>query len=333
VKKIIIALAAIFIISAGFVVSRKFIQPPLQVRTRFIMDTLCTIKVVGGREVIPIMDRALDAMEAVDAKFTIHKPGAPLYEFNKTGKPVTDPEIIYLVKLGMEVGDRTNGALDITIVPVMRAWGFYTGMENRVPTEAERKEAVSKVNYKYLSIKNGVLTKKKPYIEIDMGSMAKGYAVQKAAELLKANGIKSAIIDGGGNIFAIGRVAGKLWKVGIKNPRGEGMIGVMDAEDMAITTAGDYERFFIKDGVKYHHIMDPKTGSPARGVACVTVTSPSSTMADAWDTALFVLGKDAALKKADEIKDIEVLVVTDDGKKFASAELQKDIKDIAAKSK
>lgn len=324
-KKILITATVIILIITGFITVRKFKEPPLQVRTRFIMDTICTIKVIGGKEVIPVMDKAMDVMEAVEAKFTIHKEGAPLYEFNKSGKPVSDPEIIYLVKLALEISGSTNGALDITIVPVMRAWGFYKGMENKVPSAAEIKDAVSKVNYKYLAIENGKLIKKKSYIQIDLGSIAKGYAVQKAVELLKANGIKSALIDGGGNIFALGTVDGKPWKVGIKNPRGEGVIGVVDAQDMAITTAGDYERFFIRNGIKYHHIMDPKKGSPARGVASVTVMSPSSTTADAWDTALFVMGKDAALKKADEVKDIEILVVTDDGKKYASTELKKNM--------
>ena len=324
-KKTIVTIVVILLMAAGFILIRKFAQPPLQTRTRFIMDTVCTIKVPGGKEVIPMMDKAMDAMEAVEAKFTIHKEGAPLYEFNATGKPVTDPEILYLVKFGLDVCKQTNGALDLTIVPVMKIWGFYKGEENRVPSAAEIKEAVSKVDYRLIAIEDGKLVKKKPYIQIDLGSMAKGYAVQKAGELLRANGIRNALIDGGGNIFALGKYGGKPWKVAIKNPRGEGVIGVLDVEDMAMTTAGDYERFFIKDGVKYHHIMDPKKGSPARGVAAVTVISPSSTVADAWDTALFVLGKDEALKKADELKDIEVLVVTDDGKTFASTQLKKDL--------
>ncbi|MEI7543102.1 MAG: FAD:protein FMN transferase [bacterium] len=324
-KKIIITVIVVVIMLSGFTVFKRFMEPPLQVRTRFIMDTLCSIKVIGGKEVIPIIDKSFDAMEAVEAKFTIHKVGAPLYEFNKTGKQVSDPEILNLVRLALDVSKKTNGALDITIVPVMRAWGFYKGMTNRVPTEAEIKDAVSKTGYKYIAIEKRKLIKKKSYIQIDLGSMAKGYAVQKAADLLRANGIKSALIDGGGNIYVIGTVAGKPWKVGIKNPRGEGVIGIVDAEDMAITTAGDYERFFVKDGINYHHIMNPKNGSPARGVASVTVMCESSTTADAWDTALFVMGKDAALKKADEVKDIEILVVTDDGKKYTSTKMTKDM--------
>ena len=323
-KKTLATIIAVVLMAAGFVTVKKFMEPPLQVRTRFIMDTLVTIKAIGTKDVIPAVDKALDAMEAVEAKFTIHKEGAPLYEFNKSGKPVDDPEIIYLTKIALDVSEKTGGALDITIVPVMRAWGFYKGMENRVPTAAQIKEAVSKTGSRFIAIENGKLVKKKPYIQIDLGSMAKGYAVQMAAETLKTNGVKSALIDGGGNIYAIGTVAGKPWKVGVKNPRGEGVIGILDAQDMAITTAGDYERFFMKDGNRYHHIMNPKTGAPATGIASVTVMSASSTMADAWDTALFVMGKDAALKKAEETEGIECLIVMDDGQKFVSKKLMEN---------
>ena len=324
-QKIFVTLAVIILIAAGLIAIRKIGEPPLQVRSRFIMDTICTIKVPGGKEVMPAIDKAMDIMQDMEAKFTIHKEGAPLYEFNKSGKAVTDPEILNLIKTALDISKKTNGALDITIVPVMRAWGFYKGMKNKVPTDAEIKEALSKIGYKYIAIENGKLVKKRPYIEIDLGSLAKGYAVQKAGDFLKANGIKSALIDGGGNIFALGTYAGKPWKVAIKNPRGDGVIGVVDATDMALTTAGDYERFFVKDGVKYFHIMDPKTGRNPHGIACVTVMSASSTLADAWDTALFVLGKDVALKKADEVKDIEILVVTDDGQIYTSTKMTKDM--------
>jgi thiamine biosynthesis lipoprotein len=298
----------------------------MQKRTRFIMDTYCTIQAPGGSEVIPAINKALDRMTEIDNKFSIFNKKSPVYDFNENNVPIADPEIVKLTAIMLEAAVKSGGMLDLTIVPLESVWGFYTGGTPHLPRPEEIKEAMKKVNYRNIEISDGRVVKKYPWVKIDFGTIAKGYAVEEAGKVLKENGVKSALIDGGGNIEAIGRFKGKPWKVGIKNPRGSGVIGVLDAENLAITTAGDYERYFEKDGVIYHHIMDPNTGYPGKNMISVTVISPSSLTADTWDTALFLLGKDKALKLAAELNGVECILVTPDGKITYSKGLDKYLK-------
>lgn len=326
-KKILSALTA-FIATLLIVlwVRAHISGEPMQKRTRFIMDTYCTIQVPGGSGVIPAIDRAMDRMTAIDNKFSIFNKKSAVYAFNEYNTPITDPEIVKITRDMLVAAEKSGGLLDLTIVPLESVWGFYTGGTPHIPLPEEIKAAMKKVNYRNVIIKNGVVTKKYPWVNIDFGTIAKGYAVEEAGNVLKAAGIKSALIDGGGNIEAIGTYKGKPWKVGIKSPRGNGVIGVLDAENLAITTAGDYERYFIKDGVRYHHIMDPSTGYPGRKMISITVISPSSLSADTWDTALFLLGKEKAFKLASELPGVECIAVTPDGKISYTKGLDKYLK-------
>ena len=127
------------------------------------------------------------------------------------------------------------------------------------------------------------------------------------------------MIDAGGDIYALGTNYGKPWVIGIRNPRGEGVAGTLELSDMAVITSGDYERFFETDGVKYHHILDPITGYPAEGIASVTVISPDPALADAWSTALFIMGKEKGLEILEDLQSLEVLMITDDGEQIYSS--------------
>jgi len=324
-KKIFSALAA-FAVTLLIVLWFTGHSDHVQKRTRFIMDTYCTIQVPGGSEVIPAINKALDRMTEIDNKFSIFNKKSPVYAFNEYNTPITDPEIVKITKDMLYAAEKSSGMLDLTIVPLESVWGFYTGGTPHIPAPEEIKAAMKKVNYRNIVIKDGRVTKTYDWVKLDFGTIAKGYAVEEAGIVLVNNGIKSALIDGGGNIEAIGKFRGKPWKVGIKNPRGSGVIGVLDAENLAITTAGDYERYFEKDGVIYHHIMDPYTGYPGKNMISVTVISPSSLTADTWDTALFLLGKDRALKLASELKGVECILVTPDGKITYSKGLDKYLK-------
>ncbi len=127
----------------------------------------------------------------------------------------------------------------------------------------------------------------------------------------------------------MGKLKEKDWKVGIRNPRGEGVIGVVEVSDLAVVTSGDYERFFEKDGVKYHHILNPKTGYPARGLTSVTVISPDPVFADAWSTALFVMGKEKGLELVEKTPNAETLMVTTEGEILYSSGLKENVKIIS----
>ncbi len=321
-KKAITVLTAAAIILLAAIFTLKIIAPKVQKRTRFMLDTVCTIQAPGGRNILKKIDAALDRMEEIDNKLSAFKTESPVYRFNKTGEPISDPETVYVIKTALEVAEKTNGLFDITISPVVKAWGFYTGLTPSVASDQAIKEALKKTGWKYLEIKEGKVYKRKPWIEIDLGGIGKGYACEQAAAKLKELGVKSALIDGGGNIVAIGKLRGKPWKIGVRNPRGDGVIAALDAEDVSIVTSGDYERFFEKDGVRYHHIMDPRTGYPARKSISVTVMAESSMIADAWTKPIFILGPEDGLKLAESLPFLECMIIDDKGNKFLTKGLK-----------
>jgi len=317
-NKFVTALITAAIIAAAVLIGIKAAKPKVQKRTRFMLDTICTIQAPGGRAVIKKIDAALDRMQEAENKLSAIKPETPVYKFNNTGEPISDPETVIVGKKALEVAQKTGGLLDITVTPLVRAWGFYTGLTPSVASDAAIKEALSKTGWKYLEIRDNKVYKKKPWIEIDLGGIGKGYACEQAAIKLKELGVKSALIDGGGNIVAIGKLHGRPWKIGVRNPRGEGVIAALDAEDIAMVTSGDYERFFVKDGVRYHHIMDPRTGKPARKSVSVTVMADSSMTADAWTKPIFILGPDEGIKLANSLDFLECMVIDENGNRYVT---------------
>jgi|ERR1035437_4705795 thiamine biosynthesis lipoprotein len=317
IKKLLL----IFFITAAVVtvcafLIRKFIRPQVQKQTRFMMDTLVTIQVPGGRSVLPAIEKAMDRMEEVDKKFSILDPGSIIYKFNNEGTPVTDPEIIKVMQRAIRVSELSGGKFDVTVYPLMKLWGFYA--TKHLPTKEEIRETLKIVGYKYLVIKDGKMTKLKKGVGVDIGGIAKLYVVEEGAKVLKKEGIKSALMDAGGDIYAIGTLYGKPWRVGIRDPRGDGVIGGLDVSDMLVVSSGDYERFFMKDGVRYHHIMDPFTGYPARGLSSSTIFCSDPAMADGLSATVFILGKDKGFALAKKLGYFEAVVVTEDQKIYYS---------------
>lgn len=322
-KKIV--LAVFFVIIGGSVLLIKLTKrapDSIQKKTVFLMDTYCTIQVPGEKEVLARIDKAFDRMKEIDTVFNVLNPQSPLYAFNTNNKAVTDQEIISLIKIALQISTASSGAFDITVYPLMKLWGFYTD-EPKLPAQETIHNYLQYTGYRYLSINNGQLTKVQKNTAIDLGGIAKGYAIDQALLVLKQQGISSALIDAGGDIYALGKNYGKPWKVGIKNPHDEGIIGIMHVSDSAIVTSGDYERYFEQGGVRYHHILDPRTGYPARQLMSVTVIAPDAVTADAWATAFFVMGKTEALYIAEKTPGLDVILVTNDEEIIFSSGIKK----------
>jgi len=180
-----------------------------------------------------------------------------------------------------------------------------------VPKAEDIAACLKNTGFEHLHIQDGKLTKDHPQIRIDLGGIAKGYAIGQAVVALKSNGINSALIDAGGDVYALGKRGADLWKVGLRNPRGDDLIAALDVENKAVMGSGDYQRFFMENGRRYHHIFDPKTGYPARGVIGTTLVHPDPTLADAWNTAIFILGPEKGLSLAEKMPDMEAVMVTD----------------------
>lgn len=204
-------------------------------------------------------------------------------------------EVFDIIKKAKYFSEISNGAFDISLAPVIKLWGIFT-KEQRIPLKEEIKETLSFVNYNNLILDESENTVKfyKENMKIDLGGIAKGYAADRAVQIYKQNKVNAAFINLGGNVKVFGEKPDKSnWSVGVQEPfknRGE-IIGVINVKNDSVVTSGDYVRYFEDKGVKYHHIIDPRTGYPAdSNLMSVTVISQSSMECDALSTAAFVLG-------------------------------------------
>jgi thiamine biosynthesis lipoprotein len=203
---------------------------------------------------------------------------------------------------------RTGGAFDMTIKPVLDLYGFGGGT-HRVPRGTELQLALSHVGISGLRAVAAGIRKTDASIEVAVGGVAKGYAIDRAVQVLREHGIESAIVNAGGDLYCLGTNAERPWQVGIRDPGDpDGVVAIVEISDAAVATSGDYERFFESDGVRYHHIINPRTGLPARHLRSATVVAPSAEEADAFATAVFVLGADRGLATADRER-LHALVV------------------------
>jgi thiamine biosynthesis lipoprotein len=230
-----------------------------------------------------------------------------------TGATQVHPELATVLAASLRAWNESDHAFDITVEPLVRAWGFLGG-PRRVPADAEIEAARRRVGADRIHFDPRARTVRfdRPDVKIDLGGIAKGYAVDVAAETLAAHGITDALVDLSGNMVALGHPpASNGWRIGIRDPRDRiryfARITLGDRE--AISTSGQYEQFVAQDGRRYGHILDPRTGRPAEGLISVTVVSPTALHCDTWDTPLFVLGLEAARKKARERHEIAVVLV------------------------
>jgi len=206
----------------------------------------------------------------------------------------------------------SGGAFDISFLPVSRRWNFYdSSLPFRKPAPEEIATALPKVDFRKIQLKADSAFLSEPGMEIDVGGIAKGYAVDLAFETLQKCGLRDFQIDAGGNLrFLAGPVSTGKRKIWIKHPRNRDQLwGYLQMDTGCVATSGDYERFFIEDSVRYHHIIDPKTGYPAQKAVSVTVIAPSAMAADAFSTAIFVLGPVAGLQLAETQPELEAIIL------------------------
>lgn len=292
-------------------------QAPIQKESRFIMGTICTIQAPGPLAPQEVIARAFARLEECDRKFSIFIPSNPVARFNRSGQAIDDPEVVALIAKACEVSSLTEGAFDITVYPLLELWGFY-GEKPRRPRREEIELAQKKVGWQNLVIANGQVTKKNAEVQIDLGAIAKGYAVDEARKVLLASGVSNALINVGGDIYALGKRNQQLWKIGIRHPRRAGILQVVELSDQAVSTSGDYEQCFFENGVRYHHIFDPRTGYPATNLMSVTVIENDATLADAYATAVFVLGEEGEGQLVAAGSKAKVLMVTSSGQLILS---------------
>lgn len=266
-------------------------------RDLFAMDTYMELTAYG-RESEEAVEAAVKEIQRLDALLSTGSDSSEITKLNHNKKAIVSDDTAFLLKRSIEIWKSTGGAFDITIYPVMRAWGFAGG-EYRIPTEEELDRLLAYVDTSMLTFDEETSSITMPeQTEIDLGGIAKGYTSMRVAQIMKDYQIKSAKLNLGGNVQTVGaKPDGSAWRIAIKNPDDtQSYLGVIAVEDKAVITSGGYERYFEENGTVFHHIIDPQTGKPAQnGLKSVTIVCEDGTLADSLSTALFVLGKEKAV--------------------------------------
>ena len=291
-------------------------------RDIFAMDTYMTLTAYG-KNAKKALDEAVDEINNIEQLVSTGIDSSEVSQINKNGKGSVSETTGYLIKRSKEIYDSTNGVFDITIYPIMQAWGFPT--ENyRVPGKKELKKlrGLMGADHVLYDEKKQEVTLNKEGMKIDLGGIAKGYTSSKVMDIFKENGISSAVISLGGNVQTLnGKPDGSDWRVAVENPADTGSyIGVLSIKDKAVITSGGYERYFKQDGKTYHHIIDPATGYPAdNGLISVTIVSDDGTLADGLSTSLFIMGEEKAAQFWKENSEkFETIMETADGKLYVT---------------
>jgi len=317
-----VAYALLFISAMVLLIFVFFRQKPVEYydRTEYLLGTYVTIRVSSSKmSPVALAEAALSEIKRIDEKFGSRTNGI-IAELNRSGElHDIDKETSFLIKSALEISRNTSGAFDPTLYSLTRLWGFDDESSlRRIPSEDEIEAALRSTGFSritfdektgYVSLSDGAM--------MDLGAIAKGYAVDMAIAKIKAlDEGATGFIDAGGDIGVIGpKYGSRPWIIGVRDPRGESVQDVIEyiyLYDGAVATSGDYERFFVEDNVRYHHILDPETGYPSRnGVISATVIGRSAMLADAYATAAFVIGMEPGVTFLPRFGALVLLVMED----------------------
>ena len=309
--------------------SMPFSEPITLKRAQTHMGTLVTVTAVASTK-----EQAQDATTAAFAE--IHRleeilstwiPTSELSRVNASagkGAVKVEPETLLLVRRAIEVAAMTDGSFNIAVGPALDVWNVTE--RSHVPTEMELERLKPLVDLRavHADVWGGTISLEKPGMRIDVGGIGKGYAADQAAMAMKKAGALAGVVALSGDIKTFGRLPrGEKFPVGIQHPRKEGaVLAWIELQDEAISTAGDYERFFEKDGIRYHHILDPITLQPARSCQSVSVIAKDGVWADGLDTGIFVMGPEPGMKLVEHLENVEAIIVDAAGQIHISSGLR-----------
>ena len=308
---------------AGFLLLAALLLPPacrtapgeMPYRfTRFAMDTVVAYTILAPSPTVALeaMQAAHQEVERVAALLWEEDPASDLYAFNRAqGRLAVSPEVFGFLTRARAYYDRTDGAFDVTIKPVLELYGFET--ERPAPPHPDTLRArLSAVGMARIDLSTPLVLDKtgNPGAAVAVGGVAKGYAVDRAVQVLRDHGIRDALVNAGGDLYAMGTNNGRPWSVGVQDPDDAGaVIDTLYLSDQAVATSGDYQRYYVHDGVRYHHILDPRDGRPGRYARSATVVAATTEAADAYATALFVAGPSRGLALLATLPGVEGMVV------------------------
>ncbi|OGW61973.1 MAG: hypothetical protein A2V83_03810 [Nitrospirae bacterium RBG_16_64_22] len=307
-------------------------------RSQYLMGTVVTITVAGldRDDADRAMNAAFEEIRRLEGILTFFSEDSDLGRINAAAgeRPVgVSAETIEVLAEARRISDRSGGAFDATIGPLVSLWGFEV-KERFVPPKEEIERARTLVNWRNMAVdpELGTVRLERRGMKVDLGGIAKGYAADRAAETLRKHGVSRALVAVAGDIRAVGEKAvGVAWHVGIQHPREPGaVLGSLKIADRSVSTSGDYERYFIKDDVRYHHILDPATGRPAAASRSATVLAPTTTLSDALSTAAFVLGPEKGIALVRSVPGAEAIIVDREGRVHVTPGLAGKVEGLAS---
>ena len=295
-------------------------EGPSQTREVYAMDTVMTLEACG-QNADAALDEAVAEIERLDALWSIASSDGEIARLNAEKQITASADTLALLTRAKEISAATSGLFSTTIAPLMEAWGFTSG-DYRVPDEAELSALLAHVDDEEIAISDSTVTIPAD-AKVDLCGIAKGFTSARVMEIFRENGVENGILSLGGNVQALGtKPDGSLWRVGLQDPADErALFATLELADKAVITSGAYERNFEQNGITYHHIIDPRTGYPAEsGLSSVTIVSDDGTLADGLSTALFIMGKEAAVEFwRSRRDDFDMVLLADDGAVTVSA--------------
>ncbi|MFH1889113.1 MAG: FAD:protein FMN transferase [Candidatus Omnitrophota bacterium] len=275
--------------------------------TRAMMGTF--VEVTSADKEAPGI--VFDEIRRIENLLSKYKEDSEISRLNRFGEQKVSPDTFYILQKAKELWQESGGAFDVTVGPLMDIWGF-TDKNYRVPGKAEIEQALILVGSDKIIFNpdDYVVKLKFRGMKLDLGAIAKGYAADRAVKKLKERGIKSCLINLGGQVYCLGDKSGKPWNIAVKDPRGADFVDYLKLQDISAATSGDYEQYFVEKDKRYSHILDPRTGFPAdSGVLSVTVVAASGLITDSLATSIFVLGKEEGMRLANKFPDVKVKII------------------------
>ena len=277
---------------------------------------------------VAAFDAVFAEFERLDRLMSVWKEGSDVTRVNAAAgrAPVrVSAETLEVLTVARQASDWTDGKFDVTFGALSGLWKFDQDQDGTIPSRAAVAARLPDVDYTALDIDPaaGTAFLRRPGMRVHLGGVGKGYAMDRSAAILRARGFNDFMIQSGGDLFVSGRRGDRSWRLGIRDPRGpaERSFAALDLTDGTFSTSGDYERFFIKDGVRYHHILDPDLGEPARLCRSVTIVARTGVLADVLSTGVFVLGPDKGMALIERLPDVEGVIVAADNRVLVSSGL------------
>jgi thiamine biosynthesis lipoprotein len=280
------------------------------------------------RTTVAAFNRVFAEFERLESLLSIWREGSDVQRLNAAAgeRPVAvAADTREVLKAARRASDTTGGKFDITFGALADVWKFDHDQDDRVPAAEEIRARIPLVDYSAVQLDDqaGTAFVARRGMRIHLGGIGKGYAVDRGAAILRAAGVHDFLIQAGGDLYASGRRGDRAWRAAIADPRATGTtFAAMDLANETLSTSGDYERFFIRDGRRYHHILDPDLGEPARGCRSVTIVTSSALAADGLSTGVFILGPEAGMALIEHLEGVEGVIVTDRNQVLVSSGLK-----------